>query len=287
MSTYGILATLVAPELKEVTQPELIAFETEYMAYKENVIDINRSRDASRKITAASIKNCIEPILMQSLCILSEIIGAKSIEDATDASVYTWLDLSVSTAPRDKAERIRSALEAVKFAQCQKYPAGAVLTFVLDTIQELYKNNASEVVKDGESCKGLINKLVDSLEPSDLRELVKDSRKCWIKDPTGDLDFSRKKASNLAVDVAEEEVARNRLSRKRGQPFRNLEDKASAGPRKAIQKAFRNKKPFNGRHSKPKTTSPSEKELCSKWSTPCLNQKCPEIHRLKDCLNRN
>jgi len=41
MSSYGVVATVVAPTLKGVRQSDLIKFEIEYDAYKERVADVN------------------------------------------------------------------------------------------------------------------------------------------------------------------------------------------------------------------------------------------------------
>ncbi len=52
-----------------------------------------------------------------SLCILGKIEGADSLEQATDAGVQKWFDDLLASAPRDTAERVRSAIDSVKFEQ--------------------------------------------------------------------------------------------------------------------------------------------------------------------------
>eukprot|EP00171_Calliarthron_tuberculosum_P023495 IDg23495t1 len=158
MSNFGVVSTITAPILKSVTQPSLIQFETDYRAYKDKVEDINRSRESSEHITPASIKNCLEPTLLSSLCILGQIEGSKTSKDATDSAVKAWFEKRLRSAPRDLAERVRSAVDSVKYKQCREDPSGAALTFVLDIVQALDRNNAAEVVSDKERCKGLIMK---------------------------------------------------------------------------------------------------------------------------------
>lgn len=114
MSSFGIVSTLNAPVLKDVTQPDLIRFDVEYTAYKEKVSDLNRTRDASRHIITATIRQCLDPTLLRSLCLLGQIDGASNAGDSTDASVETWFDTRVQAAPEDLTERVRSALETVK-----------------------------------------------------------------------------------------------------------------------------------------------------------------------------
>eukprot|EP00171_Calliarthron_tuberculosum_P002633 IDg2633t1 len=179
MSNFGLVSTIQAPALKPVTQPSLIQFETEYAAYKVQVADINRNRDEVNQITAASIKNCLEPMMLHSLCILGQIPGASSVEQATDNNVKAWFETRLRSAPRDLTERVRSAVHSVKFIQCKEDPAGAALSFVLDAVKALDRNNASEVVTDKERCKSLIVKLMNKLEPPELKERIKDARDCW------------------------------------------------------------------------------------------------------------
>ncbi len=153
MSAFGAVATISAPALKSVTQLDLIKFEIEYIVYKEKIAEVYRVKEASRQVIPASIRNCIEPVLLQSLCILGQIEGAESVEEATDDKVQIGSMIASHPLPRDAAERVRSAVDSVKYEECKKDPAGAALSFVLSTIAALDKNNVSDIVKDDELCK--------------------------------------------------------------------------------------------------------------------------------------
>ncbi len=61
MPAFGTVSTVIPPTLKKFTQPGVIQFGTEYTVYKEQIAEVNRSLDASRRVTPASIRNCINP----------------------------------------------------------------------------------------------------------------------------------------------------------------------------------------------------------------------------------
>lgn len=182
MSDCGVVATVSAPLLKGVTQAELIKFDLEYDAYKDKVADINRSRDSARRITPATMKHCIDPVLLQSLCLLGQIENAENASQATDAKVKHWFDARLQIAPEDLTERVRSALDYVQYKQERRDPSGAALRFVVDVVSALDQNNASEVLDDKDVCKSLIGKLVNKLEPPELRERIRAARECWTAD---------------------------------------------------------------------------------------------------------
>lgn len=74
MSSFSANSTLTTSVLEDLTQPDLIKFEVEYSSYKENVADLNRSRDTSTQLLAATILQCLHPVLLQSLCPLGQKI---------------------------------------------------------------------------------------------------------------------------------------------------------------------------------------------------------------------
>lgn len=277
MSNFGVVSTLTAPVLSSVTQPCLIQFETEYAAYKERVNDINRSRDEDQKIKPASIRNCIEPMMLHSLCIIGQVPGATSVEQATDENVKAWFENRLRCAPRDLAERVRSAVHSIKYEQCKEDPSGAALSFVLDVVKALDRNNASEVITDKERCKSLVQKLVNKLEPPELRERIKDARECWTNEEKSSLSFFQERVAAVAVDVVQGELARERLKRKR--PSRHAEGidiSVVDKPTKKSKKAER----FSKRGSHKVPAKNGEKKG---WKYKCLNKECDEFHMLKFC----
>ena len=64
-----------------------------------------------------------------------------------------------------------------------------MLDFVVNFVQVLDKNDASEVITDKEPCKGLISKLIEKLESPELRKIIKDTRERGFNDEKRNLTF--------------------------------------------------------------------------------------------------
>lgn len=173
---------------------------------------MNNGREDGNKLPVATIRDCMDGPTLQALCIMGKISGAQTLEQATSEKVEDWFTAAHTAAPRDLSERIHSALSAVKYKDCQADPAGAALTFCLDAIKALDKNNASEIMQDQHKATYLINKLEEKLQPDLLRERVKMRRSTWTKEEKGDISKFQECISALAVDVSQNEVARARLS---------------------------------------------------------------------------
>eukprot|EP00171_Calliarthron_tuberculosum_P010981 IDg10981t1 len=157
MSNFGVVSTISAPILESVAQPSLIQFETEYKSYQEKIIDIKRTRDEDKKINPASIKNCIEPLLLKSLCILGKS--------------------KVLPKPSKRLKKLSSNGLESGFAQLHMISLSEYAQpWTLSTLE---RSNASEVIGDKERCKGLIIKLTNKLEPSELKERIKNAREFW------------------------------------------------------------------------------------------------------------
>lgn len=285
MSSYGVVSTANAPVLKRVTKADLISFDTDYEAYKEKISDVNRNRDASRQIDPASIRQCMEPTLLHSLCILGQIDNATELSQATDAAVKKWFEDRLATNPEDLTERVRSALDSVKYKVDNTDPSGAALTFIIDVVTALDKNNASEVIKDKDPCKSLISKLVSKLEPAELRERIWDARGCWTGVQRSDLSLFQSRVS-VAVEVAQGEMARNRIQR-RGKK-RDRPEGPDKRPGKNKNPEYIKGQPSSSKPGKKTPTDGKGQSVkSSTWDTPCLNPDCPEIHPLSQCKNTN
>eukprot|EP00171_Calliarthron_tuberculosum_P004521 IDg4521t1 len=245
MSNFGVVSTISAPVLKSVTHSALIQFQTDYKAYTEKVADINRNRNEDNKIEAASIRNCFEPILLSSLCLLGQIEGASTAEAASDAD-------------------------------CQEDPAGAALTFIINTVKALKRNNASDVIKEPEKCKSLIGKLIHKLDPPELKERIKCAYECWSKEEKSSLTFFQERISTVAVDVAQGEVARSRIKRK--QNHRRTDDSTKKTTEIIVKKLFR-------KRGKVASDKLEDKCVKKKFKYKCLNTLCDEHHLLKYCKN--
>lgn len=281
-SNFGVVAYITPPSLKGVTQPDLIEFETEYSAYKENVSNVNAGRDQDELLPVATVKDCIDGPTLHALCIMGKIDGATTLEQATAAKVAAWFNAAYTEAPRDLSERIHSAVSSVVYKPSKVDPSGAALTFCLDVVKAIDKNNASEILQDREKGKYLIDKLEAKLEPPLLRERVRMKRATWTKAEQGNISLFQECASKLAVDVAQNELARTRIGgKKRGSSFGG--DNSSV----LVETELETDKDTNGQ-SMGAIPGPSKqhksRDIKSQgWTAKCLNLECGEIHRVKDC----
>lgn len=151
----------------------------------------------------------------------------------------------------------------------------AVLTFIFMVILQLDKNNVSEVFQDKYYCKKLINKHVEYMERQEHRERAKYSQYWWNRDKNGFLAFFRNKVINLVVYTGECESSRILLNRKRDLAPRFMTEEKFGSRVKAQNQAKKNSSPL-------KTVPQYQKG--SKWSTPCLSPKLPDLHWFRDCL---
>lgn len=277
-SEYGIIAFVQPPSLKGVTQPELIKFETEFTAYKERVKTINETRAANDQISIASTKDCMEGPLLHALCMMGQIPAATTLEDANEANVQIWFDEAMSKEPKDLSERIQAALSSVYHKPSKHDPAGAVLTFCVTAVKALDRNNASNILNQGDKAKYFLNKMEDKIEPPVLRERLRMQRSTWTKEEKGSIAKFQEVLATLAVDVHQNEVARARVGKKREGPKRGPTEDNTSSSKKAKAK-------WGGSSAKPGGSSKPNQQRGNddKWDKPCLNPDCPEKHRLKDC----
>ena len=273
MSNFGVVSTLSAPVLKGVTQPCVIQFDNAYKAYTEKVADVNRARDETDKIVPASIKNCVEPMLLSSLCTLGKIEGATKLEDTTDEMVEKWFNDRIKSTPRDLSERVRAAINSVSYKQCPEDPSGAALTFVVNIVKALEKQNAVCITTDKELSKGLILRMTEKLEPPELRERIKIAQECWTQEQKSSLTFFEERVGSTAEDVAEGEIARERLRLKSGTRKRDTDTANTIGRKRrhAISKDSQ-------QDSKKEGTSHKKKAKVK-----CLNPEFGEFHLVKNC----
>ena len=214
MSSFCAISALAAPVLEDVTQPDLIKFEVDYSSYKEKVADLNGTRDTSRQIIATTIRQCLDPLLLQSLCLLGQIESATNATEATDEKVKSCFDARLVSAPAYLTERARCALEFVKYQVNKQYPSGEALRFIVKIVTALDRNNASEAIDDKDTAKSLIWNLVQKLEPPELRERIPAARDCWTGEQKSSLSFFQSRAGAVALEVAQGEIAGSRLGKR-------------------------------------------------------------------------
>ena len=95
-SDYGLVSFIQAPKIKKLTQPDLIEFETKYSMYSRKVSEVNKERSADSQIKMASIRDCMDDNLLHVFCIMGEIEGASSVEEATTEEVKDWFDAQLA-----------------------------------------------------------------------------------------------------------------------------------------------------------------------------------------------
>lgn len=160
MCTHGTINTITLPCLKGTTQPQLIEFEVNFSAYKEHIDALNNLRTASQRIPPATLKQCICPKLLHSMCILGIIEDASSSDEATEEQIQEWFDSSLRVSTKNLAERVNDSikLNSVQYSLQSRDPASAPRVYVLNIITALDEHNASEVVRDTEQSRDLIKK---------------------------------------------------------------------------------------------------------------------------------
>lgn len=71
----------------------------------------------------------------------------------------------MKTAPEDVAERVQTALDAIKYQQLLTDPGGAVREFFVNIVKQLDRTKAMKVFKDQKRFKAIIPKLITGLNP--------------------------------------------------------------------------------------------------------------------------
>jgi len=178
----------------------------------------------------------------------------------------------------------------------RKDPSGTTLAFVVNVVTALDKNNASEVIKNKDTCKSLIAKMIESLnrqssangsyspgtlEPPELRQRIVQSRDYWNSEQRASLQYFQSRVSAAAVEVCQGEIARGRLQKARSK--RSRDTSATVEPRNEKRKQRKGQNKAGGSSSAKNKERPRRGE--DKWDKPCLNQDCGGIHGLAECPN--
>ena len=191
-SDYGLVSFIQPPKISKLTQPDHIEFETKYSMYSRKVSEVIKKRSSDSQIKMASIRDCMDDNLLQALCIMGEIEGASSVEEATTEEVKDWFDAQLANLSRGIGTRLRTAVNFVRYKLCNEDPAGVALTFCVDAVRALDQQNASDVQKDCENSTKVIDMLQEKVEPAILRKKIRDERKYWSKDERGSIAHFKK-----------------------------------------------------------------------------------------------
>lgn len=265
-STHGVVAFIKAPLLKSVDQPALIQFNVEYSAYKAKVANVNAEREGDKEIPFATIKDCIEPSVLNALCILGEVEGAKSAENASAESVQKWFEQASKTHPKERSERVDAAFRSLIHKPNKKDPAGGISNFIIEAITALDRNKCAEILDDPDLAKSFLNRLVEKIQPDVLRERIRMLRRGWNKSQLASISLFKKEVSNLAIDISLTELAQSRVK-----PKKNRISSESKSEISVIKRG------------KGESAKKSPKRKSTVWDDPCLNPECEEKHPLKQC----
>lgn len=277
MSSYGVVSKITAPVLKSSKQQSLIEFETEYQAYKSKIADVNRTCSTSTRMAVATIKQCLDPTFLHSLCMMGRIEGATTAEEATDQGVQKWFDELLAKNPKDISERIRSAINSVKFSASNKDPQGAVSDYILSIVAALDQHNAYSILKEPKACENLINQLIPKLSPPELRMRIKNERAYWSSSERSSISHFDDRASALAVDTHNGEIARAMCEKGKGR------DRGSSSDQVKPRYQNNRKKWTGTKREKGRKRTAEESEATDEWVHLCLNKKCKKKHRIRDC----
>jgi len=249
-----------APTMTGLTQPELIEFETEYAKYERKITEHNADRAEEDRVKVASIRDCMDAKVLHAMCIMGEIDGATSIEEATADKVKAWFDATIGKSSRGLSIRIKTAINSVKYKVVPDDPAGAALTFCVDVIRALEKQNASDVLQDTEKCEKVIDQLQDKIEPAHLRKKIRSERKYWSKAECGSMKFFKDQLAAQAtlVQEFEDSLPAVKQGKKRGQDDRGEEKEKP-------------KKKSKGDDGKPAEKKGSDRTAPTGWTKDCLN----------------
>lgn len=193
MSNYGIVNTIEPPMLSGTSQAQLIEFEIRYSAYSERITFINNGRPTNQKVKPATIRQCMKPKLLHSLCILGRIPDTSKSEEATDASVSEWFNSRLNSNSKSLSDRVQDSIQSVQYKLDNEEPENTSEPYVLNVITALDERNASEVISDSDQCKEFTKKLIFKLQPPELHQRMLDSIQMWTSSQKSDLGFSRKR----------------------------------------------------------------------------------------------
>lgn len=119
------MAFVKSPNLKSTLLPERIKFETAHAQYVRETEDMNSQRDEDSHLRVLSIQNCMDRRILQSLCILGNILHATTIGKETDQNIKAWFDTALAETTRTLSVRLNAAASKVSYKKCDEDPAGA------------------------------------------------------------------------------------------------------------------------------------------------------------------
>lgn len=142
--------------------------------------------------------------------------------------------------------------------------------FVLQVVTALDKNNASEIIKEPKACENLISQLIDKLQPAELKMRIKNEQNYWTSQQRSNLSHFEERASSLAVDTHNGQVARAMCHTESSKSPNNKRKREELKNEGSVEN---------------KDKEVESQNVNDDWDNKCLNPACPEYHRLRDCPN--
>lgn len=106
ISSYRIVSNISAYVLKEVTQPDVIAFEIEYATYSERINDINQLRLQPRRTKVAFRRQYIQQKFQYFHCIPRGNGGTISVEEASEEMVKVSFGERLQSRSKELADMV-------------------------------------------------------------------------------------------------------------------------------------------------------------------------------------
>lgn len=109
-----------------------------------------------------------------------------------------WLDSCLPHTSWDLKSRVEEEVSRVTYTLFPWEFAGTSEQFLFDVITALDEHNAFEVIKEINSCKQMVKKLVSKVEPPELKQLVREHMCMLTAEQKRNLTFFANALSTLA-----------------------------------------------------------------------------------------
>ena len=294
MPVDSLVSQINRPELEGCRRSSIIAFREDYDEYKRRIEAANANRQPRDRLRMATIRECIKPDLLESMCMMSKIPGAATSADLTDELVNNWYEGLLEVDPAELTTRLNEVVNSVKHDPDPVDPSGGVVDYIHQVMTKIRQLGMGNIMSDERQARQVINRLVNGLRPAELRERLTRERTMWTKSNDGDLAYFSQRAEFLAREVQASVEARERTVKKESTGHRSGESRARGSKRsdhREARSAYRaSSSGDQGRGSSSKTQGQHHTKAYKrnidgdgKWTRKCLNTECSGTHKIEDC----
>ena len=283
-NTDTVVSEIKRPELTSCRRSAVGSFREAYEEHKRRIGDVNRNRAARDQLRVASIRECIKPDLLESMCVMGKIPGATTSEQLTNEMVINWYNSLLEIDPAEANSRLNEVMKTIVHKPDPTDPAGAVVDYVSEVVTKVRQLGMSGIFSDERQSRQLITKMAHGLKPIQLKDRIMKERVMWRKDDDGKIAYFSQRAEHLAKEVQNNETVKTSVaSEERRTPKNNRHThRPDRGGADKSNRHNNNRNP-NGannqglkrNHNTPRT-----------WTKKCLNKdNCTGVHRIQDCPN--